>query len=713
MLLVLNESLQQHTMELLGQQWLVDSEKGSVVGSKADYALAVNSGLGNSTFIWTGTNWAITANSLTTRDVPASGDGTGGAASSGFIVGGRAQGTNLSSTEEFDNSLTDINSLNVTKELNQNVSATGSFHGKFTGDGSSLILDSNVVFDDEESTFTKRIHFFKALTGPGLTITGSGASPAYWYGAQADIQMGRVDDLHGNTYGFAGVRISTGSYGHYLDNSGYHKSEDNYQVQSPTFTVSQGLSGESGRFPGILWPFASSSIYQHEDQYIGNKFYKGLQFDFGGHSTINASANIVIEPSGSLIVAPRHGGVLAVSGSIIPGTNEAYDLGSSTNRWRDLYLSGSTIDLGGTKISRDSTGDIEFKVDGNRKSLKVDELHIGTGAGARKLKVSAGKLKFTTISDSKDLDSTTDITASAIQADGATLGNFTVDGDLTVNGSIIGDSTFASLALTGTPTAPTPSSNDSSTKIATTAYVQQELTDLIGTAPSTLDTFGELSASMAADETALSSLTTTVGTKLAKSSNLSDLSDASTARTNLGLAIGTNVQAFDADLTALGGLAKTNGNFIVGNGTTWVAETGDTVRDSIGLGTSNHVQFHCLGIGTAASTVNGEIRAAGDITAYYSSDERLKENFQTLDGALDKINQINGYEFDWKEGIEDVVSKEGHDIGVKAQELQAVYPELVHKRDNGYLAVDYVKLTAVLLQAVKELSAKVDKLENK
>ena len=69
---------------------------------------------------------------------------------------------------------------------------------------------------------------------------------------------------------------------------------------------------------------------------------------------------------------------------------------------------------------------------------------------------------------------------------------------------------------------------------------------------------------------------------------------------------------------------------------------------------------------------------------------------------------MNGYTFDWKEGIEDIVSHTGHDIGVKAQEVQAMYPELVHERDNGYLAVDYIKLTAVLLQAVKELNAKVE-----
>ena len=126
--------------------------------------------------------------------------------------------------------------------------------------------------------------------------------------------------------------------------------------------------------------------------------------------------------------------------------------------------------------------------------------------------------------------------------------------------------------------------------------------------------------------------------------------------------------------------------------------------------TSDDVQFDSIGIGTAASSTTGEIRATGDITAYYSSDERLKENFAPLTGALDKVKAIGGYEFDWKDGIEDVVSKTGHDIGVKAQELQAQYPELVHERDNGYLAVDYIKLNAVLIEAVKELSAKVDEL---
>ena len=100
---------------------------------------------------------------------------------------------------------------------------------------------------------------------------------------------------------------------------------------------------------------------------------------------------------------------------------------------------------------------------------------------------------------------------------------------------------FTSAALTSNPTAPTQTGTDDSTKIATTAFVQDRIDTIIGNAGSTLDTLGELSASLSDDEDALTSLTTTVGTKLAKASNLSDLANAGTARTNLGVdAAGTD-----------------------------------------------------------------------------------------------------------------------------------------------------------------------------
>jgi hypothetical protein len=138
-----------------------------------------------------------------------------------------------------------------------------------------------------------------------------------------------------------------------------------------------------------------------------------------------------------------------------------------------------------------------------------------------------------------------------------------------------------------------------------------------------------------------------------------------------------------------------------------------TLSSTTGGSTTSDVQFGSLGIGTAASGVSGEIRATGDIVAFYSSDERLKENIQPIQNALSKVESISGNTYDWKEGFETIHSHTGHDLGVIAQEVQSVLPEVVTERETGYLAVDYVKLVPVLIEAIKELSAKVKELENK
>ena len=105
------------------------------------------------------------------------------------------------------------------------------------------------------------------------------------------------------------------------------------------------------------------------------------------------------------------------------------------------------------------------------------------------------------------------------------------------------------------------------------------------------------------------------------------------------------------------------------------------------------------------------IRVAGDVVAYYSSDKRLKDNIKPIENALDKVKAISGVTFEWNEKSHKTTGKK--DVGVVAQEIEAVLPELVETRTNGYKAVDYQKLTAVLIESVKELTAKVEALENK
>jgi hypothetical protein len=105
-----------------------------------------------------------------------------------------------------------------------------------------------------------------------------------------------------------------------------------------------------------------------------------------------------------------------------------------------------------------------------------------------------------------------------------------------------------------------------------------------------------------------------------------------------------------------------------------------------------------IGIGTDSPQykldVKGQIRA--DNVAI-SSDERYKQNIQTLGSSLAKLAQVRGVRFNWKDNPED------EQIGLVAQEVEKVFPELVSTDSEGYKSIAYGKLTAVLIEAIKEL----------
>ena len=106
------------------------------------------------------------------------------------------------------------------------------------------------------------------------------------------------------------------------------------------------------------------------------------------------------------------------------------------------------------------------------------------------------------------------------------------------------------------------------------------------------------------------------------------------------------------------------------------------------------------------------LRMGGDVIAYYSSDKRLKDNIEEIKNALELIDQIRGVKFDWLP-MDGVHVNEGSDIGVIAQEIEEILPEVVAERKNGYKAVKYEKIVALLIQAIKELKEEIEKLKNK
>ena len=120
-----------------------------------------------------------------------------------------------------------------------------------------------------------------------------------------------------------------------------------------------------------------------------------------------------------------------------------------------------------------------------------------------------------------------------------------------------------------------------------------------------------------------------------------------------------------------------------------------------------------LGVGVAPNATDGRIDASNDIVAYSTSDQRLKENVTPIENALEKVKTLTGVEFDWKEETAHVHGYHGHDVGIIAQDVQAVLPEAVRTNDSGYLSVRYEKMIALLIEANKELAARVEELEKK
>ena len=126
-----------------------------------------------------------------------------------------------------------------------------------------------------------------------------------------------------------------------------------------------------------------------------------------------------------------------------------------------------------------------------------------------------------------------------------------------------------------------------------------------------------------------------------------------------------------------------------------------------------------VGIGTSIPSeklhVVGNIVATGNITAYYS-DERLKDLKGTIPNALDRVNSLNGYYYTANDTARSLgVESKGVEVGVSAQEVANVLPEIVTDSAIGkdYKTVQYEKLTPLLIEAVKELAEKVSVLETK
>lgn len=276
--------------------------------------------------------------------------------------------------------------------------------------------------------------------------------------------------------------------------------------------------------------------------------------------------------------------------------------------------------------------------------------------------------------------------------------------------------------FTGPIQAPTASSGTSNTQIATTAFVNNlansgttfahSITGNAGTVTNGVVTTGSYAnpswiTSLAAAK--ITGLATSATTDTTNASNISSgtlpsarISGSYTGITGVGTLSAGSIPT--SLITGLAASATTD--------TTNASNISSGTLASARLGTTGTPQFGSLGVGTAASGTIGEIRATNDITAYFS-DERLKTKLGNIDNALDKLVALSGFYFEANETAQKLGYEVKREVGVSAQEVQSVMPEVVVPApiDNQYLTVKYEKLVPLLIEAIKELKAEVDALK--
>jgi Chaperone of endosialidase/YadA head domain repeat (2 copies) len=159
----------------------------------------------------------------------------------------------------------------------------------------------------------------------------------------------------------------------------------------------------------------------------------------------------------------------------------------------------------------------------------------------------------------------------------------------------------------------------------------------------------------------------------------------------------TRAKGFASSAAGMGTTAKNSSSFVVGryNDTTAVASLFE-----VGNGTTETTRSNAMVVSS-----NGYVWIQGYLTQ--TSDAKLKKNILPLSNALPSIQQINGYSYDWKD------ENRGNEkqMGVLAQELQKIYPQLVTRQGNGELSVNYIGLIPVLIEGMKEQQRQIEELK--
>jgi len=427
-----------------------------------------------------------------------------------------------------------------------------------------------------------------------------------------------------------------------------------------------------------------------------------LVFDSLGNVSVassNGSLNPVASTNASSGSDMTLSGTTTLSGDMIPSTNLAYQIGNSSRYLEAVYTSnvvfpGGSLIVNGASLLSTSVSSSSTTTAATSSALSnAYNLASAAQSDATTALSSASTAQSTATSaqstagaaQTVSLWASNNFTSYLPLSGGTVSGQLTIGGDLTVNGTTTTVNTQSLLVTDNIVSLNTSLSNGTPP-----STLQSGIEVFRGSLPKYYFTFDESSTLFKVGLSNQLQAVTTRDDVLTNGFPYYDSTSSKLISRTIGL---SNVW---------GGEATSNASFSASNQAYLWTKSGSNVYYSVSAADSNY-----LGVGFSNPqyklAVNGQIYSSDDIIAF--SDKRLKDNLEVIPNALEKVLSLSGYTYRRKDHAND--SKRY--AGVIAQEVSSVLPEVIHTDGQGFMSVAYGNMVALLIEAIKDLNAKVDK----
>ena len=364
----------------------------------------------------------------------------------------------------------------------------------------------------------------------------------------------------------------------------------------------------------------------------------------------------------------------------------------------------------------------EVTVDTDKETLVV---HDGSTAGGHPIAAEdmanvssadiAGRLSNDSIATTKIAAGAlpTDVTVASANIVDGTIVNADVNASAAIAGTKISpDFGSQNIVTTGTittgtingvlasgVTATTQTASDATTKVATTAFVGTAITNLIDSSPAALNTLNEFAAALGDDANFSTTVTNSIATKLATNGDGSSVTNLNASNIASGTIAAARVPTLNQNTTG-SAATLTTARTIAGvsfNGSANISLNNNAITNGAGYTTYTSNQATNTSSNVTFGTINcSSLTSSGNVTAY--SDATLKKDVSTINDALSICGKLRGVTYKW-------ISNGETDIGVIAQEVEEVVPEVIKETTDGIKTVDYGRLVSVLINAINELTA--------